>query len=48
MADDTTQLFFPGVPGNDADSIFSPQLLTTLQDMEGGKLATFNFILAVR
>jgi protocatechuate 3,4-dioxygenase beta subunit len=44
----TTQLFFPGVPGNDTDSIFSPLLLTTLQDMEGGKLATFNFILAVQ
>jgi protocatechuate 3,4-dioxygenase beta subunit len=42
----TTQLFVPGEPGNDRDSIFSEALLMNMQDAQDGKQATFNFILA--
>jgi len=41
----TTQLFFPGVAGNQTDQIFDPKLLMTIQDAAEGKLATFNFVL---
>jgi protocatechuate 3,4-dioxygenase beta subunit len=41
----TTQLFFPGEPGNQSDSIFSPQLLVAGQQTEDGMQATFNFVL---
>lgn len=41
----TTQLYFPGVAGNEADSIFSPQNLVDLQETDGGFLATFNFVI---
>ena len=44
----TTQLFFPGEPGNQSDRIFSPQLLVVMQDAEDGKQATFDFILDAR
>ena len=40
----TTQLFFPGVASNQADSIFDPKLLVTMQDVPDGKAATFNFV----
>jgi protocatechuate 3,4-dioxygenase beta subunit len=42
----TTQLYFPDEPGNDTDSIFSPQLLVTVQKSNGGIEATFDFIVA--
>jgi protocatechuate 3,4-dioxygenase beta subunit len=41
----TTQLFFPDVAGNQTDRIFSPQLVTSLQDIPDGKLGTFIFVL---
>lgn len=40
----TTQLYFPGVPGNDRDSIFNPALLADVQDAADGKVAKFNFV----
>ncbi len=40
----TTQLYFPGAPGNDRDSIFDPALLADVRDSAGGKQATFNFV----
>jgi protocatechuate 3,4-dioxygenase beta subunit len=43
----TTQLYFPGEPHNDSDSIFSPALLMQVQNTTNGQLATFNFILAL-
>ena len=43
-----TQLFFPGVAGNETDSIFSPQLLVTLQG-EGGQVSgTFDFVVETK
>ncbi len=44
----TTQLYFPGEPANQRDSIFNPDLVMRVRDVEGGRLATFDFILAVR
>lgn len=41
----TTQLYFPDEPRNEADGIFRPELLMEVQDTDGGKLATFNFVL---
>lgn len=44
----TTQLFFPGVAGNETDSIFSPQLLVALQG-EGGQVSgTFDFVVETK
>lgn len=40
----TTQLFFPGVAGNQRDGIFDQKLLITVQDAGDGKAATFNFV----
>lgn len=40
----TTQIYFPGEPGNDSDSIFNPALLADLQDTADGKVATFSFV----
>jgi protocatechuate 3,4-dioxygenase beta subunit len=40
----TTQIYFPGAPGNDRDSIFDPALLADVQDGAGGKVATFDFV----
>jgi protocatechuate 3,4-dioxygenase beta subunit len=39
----TTQLFFPGVAGNSADSIYDASLLVTLTDAADGKAAGFDF-----
>lgn len=41
----TTQLYFPGDPGNATDRIFSQELLMDVQDAADGKTATFNFVL---
>lgn len=43
----TTQLYFPGEPHNNSDSIFSPELLMQVQNTPTGQLATFNFLLAL-
>jgi len=41
----TTQLYFPGEPGNRRDFIFDPDLLLKLEDAADGKAATFDFAL---
>jgi protocatechuate 3,4-dioxygenase beta subunit len=41
----TTQLFLPGAPSNETDSIFSPELVMQLQETADGAQGTFNFIL---
>jgi protocatechuate 3,4-dioxygenase beta subunit len=41
----TTQLYFPGEPGNQRDSIFNPVLVMKVQDVAEGKAATFDFVL---
>jgi protocatechuate 3,4-dioxygenase beta subunit len=40
----TSQLFFPGVPGNASDQIFDPKLVLPLQDTADGKASTFDFV----
>ena len=43
----TTQLFFPGVPQNQADGIFDASLLVELSDAPyGGKAAMYDFVVA--
>jgi protocatechuate 3,4-dioxygenase beta subunit len=43
----TTQLYFPGEPGNARDGIYRPELEMSMADDEaGGKLAQFNFVVA--
>jgi protocatechuate 3,4-dioxygenase beta subunit len=41
----TTQLYFPDEPGNRRDGIFDPALVMKVRDVEGGKLAAFDFVL---
>lgn len=41
----TTQLYFPGEAENRRDGIFDPDLVMKVRDGEGGKLATFVFVL---
>jgi len=41
----TTQLYFPGESLNQRDGIFDRDLVMKVRDAEGGKLATFVFIL---
>ncbi|MGV9287991.1 dioxygenase family protein [Streptomyces sp. NPDC003719] len=43
----TTQLYFPGEPRNNTDTIFDPALLMNVRDAGGGKEATFDFVLNV-
>ncbi|WP_128977332.1 carbohydrate-binding protein [Streptomyces roseicoloratus] len=43
----TTQLYFPGEPRNNTDSIFDPRLLMTVRDAGGAKEAAFDFVLDV-
>ncbi|HLF26934.1 MAG TPA: hypothetical protein VJG32_11405 [Anaerolineae bacterium] len=40
----TTQLYFPGEPDNDTDSIFNPALLMSVQEAEEGRVAAFDFV----
>ncbi len=40
----TTQLFFPGEPQNDTDSIFDPNLLMSVQELDDGLVAAFDFV----
>jgi protocatechuate 3,4-dioxygenase beta subunit len=42
----TTQLYFPDAPNNRRDGIFDPALLMKVRDVEGGKLAAFDFVVA--
>lgn len=42
----TTQLFFPGVAGNQADGIFDSRLLINIQDSGGDLGGTFDFVVA--
>jgi protocatechuate 3,4-dioxygenase beta subunit len=42
----TTQLYFPGEPQNEEDSIFDPALLMNVRRTGGGRTATFDFVLA--
>jgi protocatechuate 3,4-dioxygenase beta subunit len=44
----TTQLYFSGESGNQGDFIFNPALVLRIQDGEGSKLASFDFVLDVR
>ena len=41
----TTQLYFPGEPGNQRDFIFNRDLVLKAQDAADGKVATFDFVL---
>lgn len=41
----TTQLYFPGEPGNASDGIFDEALLVDMQEADGAQAATFNFVL---
>jgi protocatechuate 3,4-dioxygenase beta subunit len=43
----TTQLYFPGEPGNRSDGIFRPELVMAVRDVESVKTAAFDFVLAV-
>lgn len=43
----TTQLYFPGEPRNRRDLLFRPELLMSVQDAEGARRATFDFVLNV-
>jgi len=41
----TTQLYFPGEPGNERDAIFRPELLLKVREPAEGRVATFDFVL---
>src|SRR5262249_58271144 len=41
----TTQLYFPGEPGNQRDGIFDPRLVMKVADAPTGRLAVFDFVL---
>jgi protocatechuate 3,4-dioxygenase beta subunit len=43
----TTQLYFPGEPGNAGDGIFDDALVMDVQDATDDKTATFNFVLSM-
>ena len=43
----TTQLYFPGEPGNARDGIFRPELAMAVQDTADGKAAAFNYVLNI-
>jgi protocatechuate 3,4-dioxygenase beta subunit len=42
----TTQLYFPGEPGNATDRIFDPSLVMTVTRAQGAAVGTFTFVLA--
>lgn len=42
----TTQLYFPDESNNRGDGIFDPRLVMKVRDVEGGKLAAFDFVLS--
>src|SRR5690606_31166659 len=41
----TTQLYFPGEPGNERDFIFDPRLLMDVREAADGRVGRFDFIL---
>jgi protocatechuate 3,4-dioxygenase beta subunit len=41
----TTQLYFPGEPGNATDRIFDASLVMTVARSQGVKVGTFTFVL---
>ena len=43
----TTQLYFPGLQGNDADGIYDPALLLEVIEGPSGLTATYTFVVAV-
>ncbi|MFV0128368.1 carbohydrate-binding protein [Streptomyces sp. HMX112] len=43
----TTQLYFPGEPRNNTDSLFDPRLLMTVRDAGGAREGAFDFVLDV-
>ncbi|GLZ41885.1 dioxygenase [Actinokineospora sp. NBRC 105648] len=43
----TTQLYFPGEPRNNTDTIFDPRLLMNVRTVGSAKEATFDFVLNV-
>ena len=43
----TTQLYFPGEPGNDGDSIFDPTLLLDIPLGRGPNLVRYDFVLDI-
>ena len=43
----TTQLYFPGDPGNARDFIFNPRLLMKVEGAADGKVGRFDFVLNV-
>lgn len=43
----TTQLYFPDEPGNTRDGIFRPELVLAVRGEASGRVATFDFVLAV-
>lgn len=42
----TTQLYFPGTDANDADGIFSPDLLLTIAQDGDGLTGTYTFVVS--
>ena len=44
----TTQLFFPGVARNQADSIFDQRLVLSVHSSSDGEVAAFNFVVNAR
>jgi protocatechuate 3,4-dioxygenase beta subunit len=42
----TTQLYFPGEPGNATDRIFDPSLVMTVTRTQGAAVGTFTFVVA--
>lgn len=42
----TTQLYFPGEPGNDRDSQFTPQLLFEIEKIGSERLGRYDFVIA--
>ena len=43
----TTQLYFPGEPANDRDSIYNPELLVSVDPASDGQAVEFNFVLPI-
>jgi len=41
----TTQLFFPGIAGNEGDFLYDKSLLIKIDAAPQGKIGTFDFVL---
>ena len=44
----TSQLFFPGVPNNNEDGIFDPNMVLAVQETSDGLTATFDFVVKTK